>query len=124
MEPIRSWWEDSNCKTANVAAICQHDRLCPGGWTLFSGHCFLLVTSAVTWENAELDCYNKGGYLASIHSADENNFIHSLAPSNNLWIGGMDVDVEVDQQYNYIHYEFKATSAYSSCKKQISLLAQ
>jgi hypothetical protein len=68
---------------------------CPSGWREFENRCYLLVTSAAIWEDAELDCSSKGGHLASIHSADENSFIHSLAPERFLWIGGTDADVEV-----------------------------
>jgi hypothetical protein len=49
----------------------------------------------VKWTEAEKDCNNKGGYLASIHSAAESSFIQSLAPSFYLWIGGTDAAVEV-----------------------------
>jgi hypothetical protein len=49
----------------------------------------------VTWAEAEKDCINKGGHLASIHSADENSFIRSLYSSDWLWIGGTDTAVEV-----------------------------
>jgi hypothetical protein len=101
VDPIQSWWEDCNCSRTTfdqkkVAPICQHDGLCPaGGWELFEGRCYLAVTSDATWADAEKDCNNKGGHLASIHSADERSFIYSLEPSNWLWIGGTDVDVEV-----------------------------
>jgi neurocan core protein len=56
-----------------------------------------MVESDATWAAAEKDCNDKGGHLASIHSADENSFIHSLALSNVLWIwiGGTDAAVEV-----------------------------
>ncbi len=47
------------------------------------------------WEEAEKDCNIKGGHLASVHSAAENNFIHSLYPYYSLWIGGTDTAVEV-----------------------------
>jgi neurocan core protein len=54
-----------------------------------------MVESFATWTDAEKDCNYKGGHLASIHSADENSFIHSLYPRNYLWIGGTDAAVEV-----------------------------
>jgi len=54
-----------------------------------------LVAKDASWADAEKDCNNKGGHLASIHSADESSFIHSLAPSYGLWIGGTDAAVEV-----------------------------
>jgi hypothetical protein len=100
VEPIQSYWKDTSCSTTTVdqkkvTPICQHDRLCPGGWKLFNGTCYLVVLNATTWEDAEKDCYNKGGHLASVHSADENTFIRSLESSNALWIGGSDAAVEV-----------------------------
>jgi hypothetical protein len=77
-------------------SVWQHDRqFCPGGWILFDGHCYLMVESDTTWAAAEKDCNDKGGHLASIHSADENNFIHSLFSYDWLWIGGTDNAVEV-----------------------------
>ncbi len=77
-------------------SVCQHDRqFCPDGWILFDGHCYLMVESDATWAAAEKECNYKGGHLASIHSAEENIFIHSLAPANSPWIGGTDAAVEV-----------------------------
>ncbi len=100
MDPIQSWWDDCNCSTSTfdqkkVAPICQHNMCPAGGWELFEGHCYLLVESIATWTDAEKDCNNKGGHLASIHSEDESNFIRSLQPGNLLWIGGTDAALEV-----------------------------
>jgi hypothetical protein len=81
-----------------VAPLCKYGKECPGKWKLFEGYCYLVVMNKVNWTEAEKDCNNKGGHLASIHSADENSFIHSLALSNGswgLWIGGTDSAVEV-----------------------------
>jgi hypothetical protein len=68
---------------------------CPGQWKPFEGRCYLLSKSKATWADAEEDCINKGGLLASIHSADESSFIHSLDSSFLLWIGGTYTAVEV-----------------------------
>ena len=81
--------------TAVTTTTVTPGNSCPSGWQEFRGHCYLLVAKVATWADAEKDCINKGGHLASIHSADESNFIHSLAPSNSLWIGGTDAAVEV-----------------------------
>jgi hypothetical protein len=81
--------------TTTVTTTVTPGNSCPSGWQEFRGHCYLLVAKVATWADAEKDCINKGGHLASIHSADENSFIHSLAPSNILWIGGTDAAVEV-----------------------------
>jgi hypothetical protein len=102
IEPIQSWWQDSNCiaTTVNqkkVAPICQHDsRVCPAGWELFDGRCYQLSMNKDTWENAEADCHNKGGHLASIHSLAEHNFISQLVdPGTWLWLGAQDTAHEV-----------------------------
>ena len=81
--------------TVKTTTVTPGDS-CPSGWQEFEGHCYLLVEKFATWANAENDCISKGGHLASIHSADENNFIFKLQASrNNLWIGGSDTAVEV-----------------------------
>jgi hypothetical protein len=96
----KSQWKDTSCSSTTivdqkkVAPICQHDRGCPGGWTPFEAHCYLLVVSGATWADAENDCNRKGGHLASVHSFDENTFIFSLY-SGGLWIGATDAAVEV-----------------------------
>jgi hypothetical protein len=49
-----------------------------------------------TWENAEADCHNKGGHLASIHSLAEHNVISQLVdPGTWLWLGAQDTAHEV-----------------------------
>jgi hypothetical protein len=51
-----------------------------------------------TWENAESDCYNKGGHLASIHSLAEHIFISQLVDPGAytpFWLGASDTDLEV-----------------------------
>jgi hypothetical protein len=68
---------------------------CPGRWKPFEGRCYLVVMNKVNWTEAEKDCNNKGGHLASIHSAAENSFIHKLESGEPLWIGGTDAAVEV-----------------------------
>jgi hypothetical protein len=81
--------------TTTVTTTVTPGNSCPSGWQEFRGHCYLLVAKVATWADAEKDCINKGGHLASIHSADENSFIHSLYSSYSLWIGGTDAAVEV-----------------------------
>jgi hypothetical protein len=102
VEPVQSYWKDTTCCSATivdqkkVAPICQHDRVCPSGWTLFNSYCYLLVPASAnaTWANAEQDCYSKGGHLASVHSTEENTFLINLATTA-LWIGASDAAVEV-----------------------------
>ena len=53
-------------------------------------HDYALIISAKTWQNAQNFCSaNAGGYIATITSGDENNFIHTMrGGSNNIWLGG------------------------------------
>ena len=45
-----------------------------------------------TWNDAESDCVKMGPHLASIHSAEENDFVNKLHDPtgvHNIWIGGI-----------------------------------
>jgi hypothetical protein len=102
VEPTKSVWKDTTCCSTTivdqkkVAPICQHDRVCLGGAKPFEGSCYLLVGTSRTWADAEQDCKNKGGHLASVHSEEENTFIFNLPTSPiKLWIGGTDAAAEV-----------------------------
>jgi hypothetical protein len=126
VEPIQSYWKDTSCSTTTVdqkklTPICQHDRLCPGGWKLFNGRCYLLVLNKTTWADAEKDCYNKGGHLASIHSEDENTFIFNLwsGSGSSLYIGGTDVAVEVGFNISTYIINSRFPQLRTSVKKQI-----
>lgn len=81
--------------TLNVSAIAGG-----GAYNPQNGHYYEVVTSAdaVTWEAAKdaaaLKTFNGlTGYLATITSADENNFIRDKVPSD-AWIGGSDRTLE------------------------------
>ena len=51
---------------------------CPQGWSLFEGnkHCYQKGATGASFTDAEAYCVTKGGHLASIHSKEENKFIH------------------------------------------------
>ena len=105
------WWEDHNCLTAEVqhhmvAPVCQQDTsaseaqtttqqpetttefFCPDSWSEFNGSCYKYSTSSSYWTTADTQCLIEGGRLASVHSAEEDAFLQSLASSNSFWIGG------------------------------------
>ena len=98
----QTFWKDTSCAATTVdqkkvAAICQKDGMCPDYWTPFNDNCYLIVHQHLTWDEAEKICNSRGGHLASIHSADENDFIYNLLgnPDEALWLGASDADVEV-----------------------------
>ena len=117
VEASQFWWQDTSCLSANfaskkVAPICQHERivpptsptlplytttpLCPNGWSEFKAHCYLFSGNGTTliWVNAENDCIQRGGHLASIHSREEHDFIFSIS-ADRSWLGGSDIIAEV-----------------------------
>ena len=107
----------TNVVYIQVAPICQRGGLsagsttastttettterpeCPDGWETYTGDsshikCFKYCgdTQYATW--AEDNCQYQGGHLASIHSAEEQNFIvQTFDPSERVWIGSVDPD--------------------------------
>jgi len=104
-------WEDHHCLIPDiqhhmVAPVCQYDIThsspqtttiqpdtsthapCPHQWTEFNSSCFRYFSSRITWVNAEEECVTLGGHLASVHSAQENMFLQSLASGDSFWLGG------------------------------------
>ncbi|MED6273804.1 hypothetical protein CHARACLAT_010154 [Characodon lateralis] len=71
---------------------------CEHSWRKFHGHCYRYFSRRHTWEDAEKDCREHSGHLASIHSAAEQNFIRGLS-HDNTWIGLNDRTVEDDFQW-------------------------
>uniref|UniRef100_A0A673JSN9 Neurocan core protein-like n=1 Tax=Sinocyclocheilus rhinocerous TaxID=307959 RepID=A0A673JSN9_9TELE len=49
---------------------------CEHNWRKFHGHCYRYFTRRHTWEDAEKDCREHSGHLASIHSTQEQDFIN------------------------------------------------
>ena len=73
------------CITALFACPSEED------WIFFppTGSCYLHSDSKLGWDDARRYCVDRGGDLASVHSADENKFVLNLAPhQENFWIGG------------------------------------
>ena len=60
----------------------------------YDGHCYLKYTLEKKWEEARTYCRDHGGYLLSIESAAENNFIEGAFSGGDYWIGGNDLDLE------------------------------
>jgi hypothetical protein len=58
----------------------------------FNGHSYYRSTGSMTWTDARQACINMGGYLVTVTSPAENNFIFNLWP--NGWIGLTDEVVE------------------------------
>ncbi|KAM6921141.1 neurocan core protein [Xenentodon cancila] len=87
------------CLPSYGGATCEKDTEgCEHSWRKFHGHCYRYFSRRHTWEDAERDCREHSGHLASIHSAAEQNFIRGLS-HDNTWIGLNDRTVEDDFQW-------------------------
>jgi len=49
-----------------------------------NGHWYELVSTSVSWEEANAEAQARGGYLATITSAEENAYVMGLAPANGM----------------------------------------
>uniref|UniRef100_A0A668UTF7 Neurocan core protein n=1 Tax=Oreochromis aureus TaxID=47969 RepID=A0A668UTF7_OREAU len=86
------------CLPSYGGATCDKDTEgCEHTWRKFHGHCYRYFTRRHTWEDAEKDCREHNGHLASIHSVAEQNFIRG--DHDNTWIGLNDRTVEDDFQW-------------------------
>ncbi|XP_074525217.1 neurocan core protein-like [Halichoeres trimaculatus] len=96
------------CLPSYGGATCEKDTAgCEHTWRKFHGHCYRYFTRRHNWEDAERDCREHNGHLASIHSPAEQNFIRGIS-HDNTWIGLNDRTVEDDFQWtdkSDLHYE-------------------
>ncbi len=60
----------------------------------FNGNYYYRSTVQSTWASAVASCATNGGHLAAIASAAENNYVRSLFPSSEQWIGFTDENSE------------------------------
>lgn len=67
-----------------------------------NGHRYERIDKKRTWDDAEEYCRDSGGYLATVTSRDESDFIYrKLADgiSSSMWLGGTDRDHEGTWQW-------------------------
>ncbi|XP_029003995.1 neurocan core protein isoform X2 [Betta splendens] len=87
------------CLPSYGGATCEKDTEgCEHTWRKFHGHCYRYFSRRHTWEDAEKDCREHSGHLASVHSLAEQSFIRGLS-HDNTWIGLNDRTVEDDFQW-------------------------
>ena len=70
------------------------ETLCRSGWKHFEGACYKFTNNPRrTWRMASKACKANKATLLSIHSSDENDFIHSIINIDNkfAWIGLSDL---------------------------------
>lgn len=74
-----------------VLALCATSYAAPVKWDV-NGHSYDFINTNISWSDAKAQAESSGGYLATITSAEENEFIRSSfytgQGSNFAWIGG------------------------------------
>ncbi|XP_063075564.1 neurocan core protein [Engraulis encrasicolus] len=87
------------CLPSYSGETCERDTEgCEHDWKKFHGHCYRLFPRRHTWEDAEKDCREHSGHLASVTSSLEHDFVNGLSREN-TWIGLNDRTVEEDFQW-------------------------
>jgi len=85
----------------DASALCQvyHPAACEPGWAQWDAFCYKHFWEKKTWFEAERLCRERGAHLASIHSEEENRFVHALTLGLSVWIGYTDLNQDS-------HYEW------------------
>ncbi len=63
---------------------------CPPGWTPSGSSCYLVVTQALTWDEARDACTLSNAHLVIVNDADENARVRALPGGVAWWIGATD----------------------------------
>ena len=59
------------------------------------GHTYAITTSAMNWENAKIEAASLGGYLSTVNTKAENDWLtETFISYGNFWIGAEDKDTE------------------------------
>lgn len=96
----------------------------------FNGHYYKVLDKSMTWEEAKVYCENLGGYLATITSLEEQNFITSIAENTKktqLWLGGTDEEKEgnwkwiTGEEFNYQHWSFDNFDNYRGVEHYLTM---
>ncbi|XP_063172809.1 brevican core protein [Candoia aspera] len=72
---------------------------CQPGWDNFQGFCYKHFSTRRNWEDAETQCRNYGGHLASIMTPEEQSFVNNQYKEYQ-WIGLNDRTIEGDFQWS------------------------
>jgi len=65
------------------------------GSETYNNHTYAITTAAMNWENAKIEAASLGGYLATINTKAENDWLTAKFISyGNFWIGSHDKDTE------------------------------
>ncbi|XP_054148790.1 brevican core protein isoform X3 [Melozone crissalis] len=88
------------CLPGYGGSSCERPlRSCSPGWDSFQGSCYRHFSTRRSWEDAESQCRHHGGHLATILTAEEQDFINDQYREYQ-WIGLNDRTIEGDFQWS------------------------
>ncbi|XP_063289531.1 C-type lectin domain family 10 member A-like [Pelobates fuscus] len=87
-----------NCKQGDLKIASMVCPYCSPGWQLFNMSCYLLSSSALSWQESMQWCRRKGAHLAVINNAEKQYFMLGLVKKTS-WIGLSDRDLEGDWRW-------------------------
>lgn len=67
---------------------------CKVGWQEWNQACYKVSNGMTTFANASASCQQHGANLASIHSAQENEFVRNFSSGKDVFIGLSDAKIE------------------------------
>jgi cysteine-rich repeat protein len=98
-EPGEECDDDNAVDTDGCTSLCVSGPVCDDNafqnnernfaTAAATGHCYFMIDDGRDFGEAEGDCASRGGHLASIADADENNIVAQVADQS-VWIGAND----------------------------------
>uniref|UniRef100_A0A673BZN7 C-type lectin domain-containing protein n=1 Tax=Sphaeramia orbicularis TaxID=375764 RepID=A0A673BZN7_9TELE len=81
----------------HVSKVYKTCKVCPSGWAVFDGRCYLFNMQEKEWIDAERTCTSLGANLASLRNARVLKFITDMiytatGSSKKTWVGGHDAE--------------------------------
>ncbi|KAM9216407.1 C-type lectin domain family 5 member A [Dugong dugon] len=64
-----------------------YGTVCPTGWALHQGKCFLLTTSESSWNKSRSYCEGEGSTLAIVNTPEKLKFLQDIAGAEMYFIG-------------------------------------
>ncbi|XP_007950942.1 C-type lectin domain family 5 member A [Orycteropus afer afer] len=71
----------------SVIPTNSYGTVCPRGWDLHQGRCFLLATSELSWKESKSFCEAEGSTLAIVDTPEKQKFLQDITGAEKYFIG-------------------------------------
>ncbi|XP_029470757.1 CD209 antigen-like protein E [Rhinatrema bivittatum] len=86
--------KNESCVTFLDASTALHCGLCPDGWRISGGRCYLFSTEPLSWEESRNRCLAQQADLLIVGDKDEQSYINNHVCATVYWIGLTDRENE------------------------------